>query len=376
LTIPITFLIRQLNVGGAQRQLVELVSRMDISRYQVTVITLYDGGRFVAELCRIPSVSYVSLGKKCRWDVIGVLFRLVCELRKSRPRILHGYLGLANILCVLVKPLFPNTRMVWGVRASTMDLTRYDWVSRVLYRIERSLSRFADLIIVNSEAGYLYAAQNGFPEGRMVVVNNGFDTERFLPKPEARSRVRCEWRIGNDETVIGIVGRLDPMKDHPVFFQASAKLLTHIKRVRFICVGEGVESYRNELHALTDELGLDKKLIWAGARDDMVDIYNSLDILVSSSCTEGFSNVIAEAMSCGIPCVVTDVGDSRMIVGDTGFIVCPKQPDELASRLIEMIQLSISKKTELKESARSRIAKYFSVDSMVTATLHEFSKLK
>lgn len=368
MTTPITFLIRQLNDGGAQRQLVELVRRLDSTRYRITVITLYDEGRFVEELLQIPFVNYASLAKKSRWDVIGSLYRLLCELRKSKPRILHGYLGLANILCVLFKPFFPDTLIVWGIRASTLDLDRYDWLFRVLYRIERALSRFADLIIVNSDAGYRYALQNGFPAERMVTIPNGFDTERFLPDPVARCRVRQGWGIGSDAKVIGIVGRLDPLKDFPTFLRASALLNSEQKDVYFVCVGDGEPNYSKSLHALGEQLGLAGKLIWAGARCDMSAVYNAFDVLSLSSITEGFPNVVGEAMACGVPCVVTDVGDVGLLVGDTGFVVPPCDPKALKEGFAKMLSKIRKEFPPIGQQARQRIVDCFSTSALANNT--------
>lgn len=356
--IPITFMIRQLNDGGAQRQLVELVRRLDPSRYCVSVITLYDGGRFVAELSAIPSATILSLRKKSRWDGARCMWRLVQELRKTRPAILHGYLGLANILSVLVKPFLPGMRVVWGVRASTMDLNRYDWLSRVLYRLECTLSRFADLIIVNSEAGCRHAAQNGFPPDRMLVIPNGFDTESFAPDEVSRERLRKEWGVSYDEKLVGAVGRLDPMKDLATFLKACAVLAARRNDVRFVCVGDGDPDYAKSLKALEAELGISDRLIWAGARSDMPAVYSALDILALTSITEGFPNVVGEAMACCVPCVATDVGDVARLLGDTGALVPPGDPGAFAAGLAEM--LGDTEHGDVGRRARQRIIENFS----------------
>ena len=129
-----------------------------------------------------------------------------------------------NILTTCIKPIFPRARVVWGVRASNVDLDRYDWLSRLSYRIECLLSRFTDLTICNSRAGMEHAAAHGFPRERMTVIPNGIDTEHFKPDAAARERIRAEWGIAEKEMLIGLVARLDPMKDHPTFFHAAAML--------------------------------------------------------------------------------------------------------------------------------------------------------
>ena len=318
-------------------------------------------------------VPVISLEKRGRWDVLGFLLRLVRLLRQEKPDILHGYLGTPNILTVLLKPIFPRIRMVWGVRASNMDLERYDWLARWSYRVECHLSRFADLIIANSYAGMHYAIANGFPKNKMVVIPNGIDTEHFRPNPKARVQVRAEWGVAEDEKLIGLVGRLDPMKDHPTFLKAAALLAREREDVRFVCVGDGPPDYRQELHALGRELGLAERLIWTGTRRDMPAVYNALDIATSSSYGEGFPNVIGEAMACGVPYVVTDVGDSAWIVGDTGIVVPPQNPKALADGWRLKLN-SLDQSAESKELIRQRILDNFSVSNLIQSTEAELCK--
>ena len=336
--IRIRFLIRQLNEGGAQRQLVELVKGLDKSQHTISVVSFYSGGRFSADVDRLSHVTYVSLAKRGRWDVIGFMYRLLVTMRQLRPRVLHGYLPAANVLSLVLKPFLGGTRVVWGIRASVMDWEQRDWLDRLMFKLQRLLARFVDLIIVNSYAGKDYHVARGFPVGRIVVVPNGIDTDVFSRNQEERKRVRAEWGITDDERLIGLVARLDPMKDHPTFLRAAALLAQSDDQVRFVCVGDGRSEYRRELVDVTKRLGLSDRVIWERWRDDMPSVQNALDIATSSSVGEGFPNVIGEAMACGVPCVVTDVGDSARIVGDTGIVVPSRDPQALAGALRLMLK--------------------------------------
>ena len=170
------------------------------------------------------------------------------------------------------------------------------------------------------------------------MIPNGIDTEKFRVLPDSRIKLRREWRIRDGQLLIGLVARLDPMKGHPVFLRAAALLAKERDDVRFVCVGDGPDEM--ELHQLSHELGLDSVLIWAGSRLDMPAVYNALDILVSSSSYgEGHSNVIVEAMACGVPCVVTNVGDSARIIGEAGggVVVHPDDTDALFMSIQKLI---------------------------------------
>ena len=149
----ITFLVRSLDLGGAERQLVELATGLHRSGWRVEVLTFYPNGPLEPDL-RTAGVPIVTLNKRGRWDVI-CFWRLARHLRRHVPDIAHGYLSVPNMLLVLLKSR-SRTRVVWGVRASNMDLSHYDWLSRIEFFAAATLSRFADLVICNSHAGRAY----------------------------------------------------------------------------------------------------------------------------------------------------------------------------------------------------------------------------
>ena len=363
----ILLLCRSLGVGGAERQLVILAKGLHQQGHQVTVMVFYANGALEKDLHE-NGITVFDLRKSGRWDVLPFFVRAVLVVWKLKPSVIYGFLGTPNILTAFLKPIFPRARVVWGVRASNMDLDRYDWLSRLSYRIECRLSRFADLIICNSRSGLEYAAAHGFPEGRMTVIPNGIDTEHFKSDAAARERIRAGWGIGEKEMLIGLVARLDPMKDHPTFFRAAAMLARERSDVRFVCVGDGSEPYKSELYHQASVLGLNERLIWAGARHDMPAVYNALDFSTSSSYSEGFPNTIAEAMACSVPCVVTDVGDAKQIIGDTGYVVVPGNPPALVSAWQEALDEGGVEKASRSQRARERIIKHFSLERLIEET--------
>lgn len=360
--MDILFLTRSLDYGGAERQLVALARGLRERGHTVTVAVFYAGGPLETGLSE-GDVTVVPLNKGGRWDIIPFLLRLLKLLYRKRPDLIHGYLPISNLLTVLLKPFFPHVRMIWGVRASNVDLTRYDSLSRLVFRLECLFSRYADLIIYNSLAGRDYHICHGFPSDKMVVIPNGIDTDHFRPDPEAGKVVRDEWGIGIDEKMIGIIARLDPMKDHPTFLRAAALLSQQRPDVRFVCVGEGPEPYRSELHALATSLGLGGRLVWAGSRRDMVAVYNALDVAsLSSAFGEGFPNVVAEAMSCGTPCVVTDVGDATWVTGAAAPAIPIGDHQSLAAEWTRMLD-----NTE-GSALRNRIIENFSLEKLLSET--------
>jgi glycosyltransferase involved in cell wall biosynthesis len=157
------------------------------------------------------------------------------------------------------------------------------------------------------------------------------------------------------------------MKGHAVFLQAAAQLDS--PRLRFAVVGDGLQEYRQQLADLGSSLGLANRLVWAASRQDVTQVYNALDICCSASLFgEGFSNVVGEAMACGVPCVVTDVGDSAWVAGAGGLTVVPNDCNALSETLARISRLSSEERFALGQQARKRIVENFSVVMMVRRT--------
>jgi glycosyltransferase involved in cell wall biosynthesis len=365
--IRLLFLIRDLEVGGTQRQLVELVRALDKRRFVVTVATFYDGGTLRAELRGQPGIRVVSLHKTGRWDLIGFGLRLLRLARQVRPHIVHGYLDNANELSLLAGRL-TGARVVWGLRGSGAAHAPGDRLGAALTHAGAGLSRFADLLIVNSAAGRRYYHALGYPARRLMVIRNGIDTARFRPDPAAWAAQRHAWQIGPDVALVGLVGRIDPLKDHATFLQAAARLAAICPAAQFVCVGDGPAVLQQQLVAQAATLGLESRLRWVGTGQAMPQIYNALDLLVSSSISEGFSNVIAEAMACGVPCVVTAVGDSARLVGNPAQVVPPRDPARLAHACARLLALPPAGHAARGAAARARIVRHFSVAHLAAQT--------
>jgi glycosyltransferase involved in cell wall biosynthesis len=309
------------------------------------------------------------LGKGGRWDIVAFLWRLVSTVGKLKPDIMHSFLPVPNFLAAMLKLVFPRLRVVMGVRTSGKDLRQYDWTFWVSFWLERLFSSLADLVIVNSQAGKVAYEKKGFNPHKLLVISNGVDTNLYQPDPQIGSPLRLQWDVPQGGILVGMVGRLDPMKGHQVFFQAAAHLAGEYQALRLVCVGDGSQALQQKLEETSVSLGLQKILKWEKARPDVAAVYNALDICCSASIFgEGFPNVVGEAMCCGIPCVVSDVGDSAILVGETGKVVPAGDADALAGALRMMIQLSASERAALGESARLRICTYFSLDRMISDT--------
>ncbi|HEX7556226.1 MAG TPA: glycosyltransferase, partial [Leptolinea sp.] len=291
------------------------------------------------------------------------------------PDLVVSYLVAANILAIFSKPLINSAKIVISIRYSYLRKADYDWLSSFLYFLEDKISFWSDLIIINSYTGAKMAAARGIPEKKMMVIPNGIDTEQFHPDTAARIESRQLFKIRPEDKVVGIIGRIDPTKDHATFLKAASIVIYQIPETYFLIVGSGEKQFELKQKALSESLGLSNNVIWISSQKDLLGVYNTLDVCVSSSLGEGFSNVISEAMACEIPCIVTDVGDSAQIVGDSGYVVPSGDEQEMAAAILKMLQLPQEPRRKLGKLAREKIISQFSVQKMVISSMDEFEKL-
>jgi len=366
--IRVAFLIRSLEAGGAERQLVALARGLDRRAFAPTVITFYAGGALEAELAA-AEVPLVCLHKRGRWDLLGSLARLRRALGRLDPQILHGYLAGGNLMAMLGRLGRTETKLVWGRRASAFDYRHYDRTLGLAENIEQGLARYCDLVIANSQGGRAEWLEAGVPAERIVVVPNGIDTERFRPLPEARAGLRAAWGIAPEAPLIGLVARLDPMKGHGLFLEAAAVALGRRPELRFVCVGRGAEAPLQDLRDKASALGIAGRIVWAGPRHDMPEVLSALDLHTSASLFgEGFSNAVGESMAAGVPNVVTDVGDSASIVGETGLVVPPANAAALATAWLALLDRAASEGDALRARCRARIVERYSLAAMIERT--------
>jgi glycosyltransferase involved in cell wall biosynthesis len=357
----VLFVIRSLARGGAEVQLATLAAGLRARGHEVGIATFYDANPLAATL-EGSGVELHVLGKRSRWDVFGFAIRFIRFVRAWRPDVVHPYLSAQNLVVTLLKP-FLRVPVVWGVRSGEADLSRYDGVTRWIYRNEGRFARFADAVIANSEAGRRHAVAIGYPPAKITVVPNGIDSARFHPDAHKRAEMRAAWHAPEGVKLIGVVARFDPMKDHETFLRAAALVAAKsAENVRFVLIGTGEQP---ALAALSRELGIADRVLMVPLGGDVVAMENALDVTVSSSYMfEGFSNAVAESMACGTPAVVTDVGDSRRIVGDDRFVVPPRNPQLLAEAILRMLDGL----PEMQAKVRQRIVSEFSVENLVERT--------
>jgi glycosyltransferase involved in cell wall biosynthesis len=365
--MKVLFFIRDLAVGGSQRQLAVLAAGLARRGHDVAVAVLYAGGALEA-LLEGSGARCLSIGKSSRWHALAPLARLRRLFLSERPDLVYAFLPTQTTLATLLLLPRLKSKLVFGLRAGGVQLDQYDALNALTYRAEAWLSRRADLAIANARAVRADAIRRGFAADRIAVIMNGIDTDAMRMDADAGRTMRQAWGLSADHLVIGCAARLDPMKDHANLLQAAASFARENSDARFVCVGDGPTGYRLRLTSFADSLGLADRVLWVGRIDDMKAAYNAFDIAtLSSAFGEGFPNTVGEAMACGVPVAATDVGDVRAIIGDLGEVVVPKNPELLCAAWRRLRQRLV-REPGLRKEGREGIVANYGLDTMVRRT--------
>lgn len=364
--MKIVHVIVGLDTGGAEMMLYRLMCRTDRNEFDATVVSLTDVGPTGEEIRQL-NVPVIALGiKRGRLDPWMVL-KLAGRLRQDRPDLIQTWMYHADLVGALAAKIAGRIPIVWGVHHSNLSYRHNKKTTLLTAQMCARLSGYLpSKIVCCSQASERIHAQLGYDRSKMVVIPNGFDLDTFTPNTNAPKAIRKQLGLAQETFLVGLVARLDPQKDHENFFRAAGLFHRDHPGVHFLLCGDGINWNNASLTAYVDEAGVRSVTHLLGRRSDMASIQAALDIAsLSSSYGEAFPNVVGEAMSCGVPCVVTDVGDSAWIVGDTARVVPPRDPIALANAWRELIEMGRDARHELGLRARKRVAENFSLNSVV-----------
>lgn len=365
--LRVLHVITGLGQGGAESVLWRLATYPDQAVEHV-VVSLTDDGVY-GERLRAAGVAVHTLGMPRGRITLGGFMALRRLIAQTKPQAVQTWMYHADLIGGVAARLAGVRAIAWGIRNSGAHLERSSRSARMVLRACAALSGILPRAIVCAaqNAAERHAAK-GYRRDRMVVISNGYDLSRYAPDPAARERVRAQWGLAGDVPVIGCVARWDPLKDHANLLRAVAALVRDGRDagLRCVLVGRGMTADNPDLMALVDKLNLRDLLVLAGPSDDVPAVMNGLDLHVLSSCAEGFPNVVAEAMACGIYCVATDVGDAAYIIGETGVVVPPEQPEALARGIEAGLREVASRgRGRAGEAGRARVLENFDLARMV-----------
>jgi len=360
--VRVAHVITGLLVGGAEMALSRLVEALPGEEFSTLVISLLAEGPLARSL-RDAGAQIVSLGLRRGIPSPGAIFQLRRALLEFRPSLVQGWMYHGNLAGWLGARFLPSgTPLAWNIRQSLYDIRRERSGTGFIIRAGARLSRRPDAIVYNSTTARRQHEAIGYWGAKAVVIPNGFDLQRFQPSPEGRTALRHELGLADSDLLVGLVGRYHPMKGHAVFLGAARRLLDRGVRATFLCAGRDVTMANGAIRRMVERSDLADRVRLLGERDDMPRLFAGLDVAcVASSWGEGLPNVIGEAMASGVPCVGTDIGDTRELIGSTGRIVQPDDVEALAQGIAELLREGPDGRRRLGEAARARIAAAYSL---------------
>ena len=377
----IVHVIASLDTGGAEIMLCRLLRGMDRQRFKPVVIALMPGGSLEGDIEAMGIPLYHAGMRQGRPSLIA-LWRLVRILRRERPDVVQGWMVHGNLAAqVASRFLTPRPYVCWAVHHSQESLHREKWLTALLIRLSARLARpreksdspnVPERIVYVSQVSRNQHERLGFDPARGTTIPNGIDPDVFGPSEAARAAVRRELGVSEDAMLIGLMGRFHPQKNHAGFLRAARTVVEQCPSASIVLAGSGTEPGNKRLAALARECGVEAVLHALGERRDMPRLTAALDIAVSaSSYGEALSLAVAEAMACEVPCVVANVGDNGLLVGQTGAVIPPGEPALLAEACLSLIRIGPSGRKALGAMARERILCHYALPG-VTRQYEEF----
>lgn len=345
--------------------LYKLLTATDRSMFCPQVISLTEPGP-LGEKIEALGIKVRALGMRPALPNPLALGRLIRWLRAEGPDVIQTWLYHADLMGGLAAQFAGKVPVVWGIHTTVVNVQmtskRTVWIVKLLARLSGWLPT---RIVSCSEFGKTLHIQKHYQAGKFLVIPNGFDTDVMQPDPLAHREIRQALGIDDHVPLIGMIGRFSPEKDHHNFVQAAEILHREKPEVHFLLCGDKVDWQNSLLIDWIEAANLRPNFHLLGRRDDIPAINAALDIATLSSYSEAFPMILGEAMACGVPCVATEVGDARLIIGETGCLVPPRQPEALAAGWKLLLDLPSDQRREMGLAARQRIIDKFSLPAIV-----------
>lgn len=361
----IVHIITGLNVGGAEMMLYKSLNAPNILKQERAVISMQKIGIIGRRIKGLGIPVYALNIDRDNPRIIQGLTKLINLLKQIKPDVIKCWMYHANIAGGIAGK-YLGIPIIWGIHHDNLSPDYMKTRTLRLIKLSILLSKFIpDKILYVSKRSALTHENIGYPRNKTVIVPNGVDVSVFHPiSQNNRIKIFQELNIPPGAPLVGVIARFDPQKDIGNFIKAASIINKKMPRVNFLLCGRDMTNTNKELMDLIDYENLSDRFYLLGQRDDIPSILNLLDVACLSSLSEAFPNVLLEAMACGVPCVATDVGDSKYIVNRTGIIVLPQNPSQLANGLLAILNMGKVERKKMGKKARQRIIDNFSIDEI------------
>lgn len=356
----IVHIIVGLNNGGAEMMLYKLLKYTDKEKYECSVISMMNEGIMGERIKKIGIPVYCLNMKRGIPSVQAIIKALgICKDKD----IIQTWMYHADLLGFIISKILKK-KIIWGIRRSNLEKDKNKKSTLLIAKINSYLSKWTDSIISCSIIAKETHIKYGYSSEKVNVIPNGFELEKFKYIENSKKILEREFPTLKNKLIFSLVARYEILKDHKTCIEAIKIIKEkYTKNFRLLLCGTNINEKNLDLMKLIEVNGVQDNVLLLDRRDDIPIIMSATDIYISSSSGEGFPNVIGEAMACETPCVVTDVGDSAYIVGDTGKVIKRKAPMELAEKIIKFIE---EKEYLLnRKKCRERIIENFEIKRIV-----------
>ncbi|MSR14948.1 MAG: glycosyltransferase [Gammaproteobacteria bacterium] len=354
--IRVAHIITGLEIGGAERMLIKVAAAL-APRIQQLIIAMSGVPKGCGPLAD-HGVEVITLGMPRGKLSVAGFYRALKVLRHFRPTIIQSWLYHADLLGSALVYCCGRPKIVWNIRCTDMNLEKYSLTTQIVRRALVALSGVPSAIVSNSHAGISIHEKLGYRAREWVLIGNGFDIDKFSPNANRRREFRTRLGVPEFLRIVGLVARRDPMKDHETLLAAAKIVLMQRDDVMFYLCGAGIPQLRKEVARLE----MSDQFMLEDVQVNVEGIYPGLDFFaLSSAFGEGFPNVLGEAMSSGVPCITTDVGDAGLVVADTGILVPRRAPEALAAAILCGLAWEPDEYKRRASAARNRITANYSL---------------
>jgi glycosyltransferase involved in cell wall biosynthesis len=367
LKFKVLHIISGLKGGGAERVLTRLCLNDDKNKVNHIVVSLLDYGTY-GEILTKNGITVYTLNA-ASFQVFLLPLRLFRLIKKENPDVVQTWMYHGDLIGGIVAKIAGIKSIFWNVRQTEITKDSVSYSTRFIFYVCSFLSKFIPKsIIFCAEKAKEYHVKFGYSAKSNFVIHNGLDTSLSLSTVSDGTNFRKKINASDDDIVGGMVGRFDPVKDHENLLNSLSLVKKRGYKIKLILVGREISLQNDLLVHLLKKYELEDDVYLFSHQDDIFSLLNNLDLHFLSSTTEGFPNVLIEAMYAKVPCISTDVGDAKLIVGDTGWIVPPKKPISFSEAIIEAITeinempLLFQKRKDL---CKIRVQEYFSIEKMI-----------
>ena len=371
--MKIIHIINSLKKGGAEGNLYRLVKfhkKNYKAKINIIIVTLIGNGFYEFELKK-KGIKIFSLDinkKKNFFEIIKKIIKLRKFIKTQNPDIIQSWMYHSNFLTLFVPRNFFN-KIFWNIRHSILNLKMSKKTTIFVSLICSLFSRYVPkkIIYCSEKSINFHEKKHFYDKKKSVLVDNGYSDKAYYPSKNQRLNFRKQHKIKKTDTVLGFAGRYAAEKNINSLLFAFSKIIKNYNNIFLYMVGKNINNRNKELMNYVEDFKIKKNVVLLNEQKNLLKFYNGIDLLLLTSHSESFPNVIAEAMLCSTPVLSSDVGCSRKIIDDCGFIMKKNNKESIFNNLKKSINFLQTKKKKwkfLKKKSADKIKREFSVKKM------------